>query len=486
MYKNNYWFFILIFLLSLNHTQLMGQKCHNRIIVDGLMHDWEGCETYCSDKIDDGKDVDFTRMWVTNDEKYLFIRIQLAKPLSLVDYNSLFLEIDGDHNAATGYRVNGIGAELGWGFGLRYGFYKHFSSADYISNLDVRYVILPSFTSTDFEIAIKLDAAPIRNEKIFTADTIEILLWDKQVGGDLLPDSGHVFHYVIQKAISSPYQPLSIEPPFETSLRLMTWNVFYDGLIDTIRQPIFGKVFKAIQPDIIVMEECWHSQANEVKQLFDQWLPLQKGSWKVIHTGEGLMLVSRYPVVKADPIFVGDNRNIAAYSIKTDLFNLDTLLLIGVHLSCCAQDNERIAETQAIMHYLGKHYSIGRNEDKLLRLPVVIAGDFNLVGSEIPYRNIVSNQLTGAREPWFTDLAPHQIDRPMAYTWRDYSKIFSPSRLDYIFYSPLLNPIHSYIFNILYLDENSLKRYGLKPTDLRICSDHLPLVVDFVPTVSPK
>ena len=185
-------------------------------------------------------------------------------------------------------------------------------------------------------------------------------------------------------------------------------------------------------------------------------------------------------------IIVGDNHNIAACSIQTDLPYPDTLILIPVHLSCCSLDKERIAETQAIMYYLEKNYSVWRKEDTMLRLPVVITGDFNMVGSEIPYYNIITIQLTQAQKPWFTDLAPHQIDRPLAFTWSDYSKAFSPNRLDFIFYSPLLNAVYSFVFHLLYLNENWLEKYGLNPLDLHFCSDHLQLVSDFALAASPN
>jgi hypothetical protein len=69
---------------------------------------------------------------------------------------------------------------------------------------------------------------------------------------------------------------------------------------------------------------------------------------------------------------------------------------------------------------------------------------------------------------------------PLANTWRDQSKTFSPSRLDYFFYNPLtIEPTKAFVIATEEIPVHKLSEFKLQKNDTYIASDHLPVVIDF-------
>ena len=92
------------------------------ITIDGEFEDWADVVASVIDNKGDGMGaVDFTRIWLADDDRFLFIRIEATEDFDLSDDNSILLYIDTDANSATGIKVGGIGAELEWRLGDRFG-----------------------------------------------------------------------------------------------------------------------------------------------------------------------------------------------------------------------------------------------------------------------------------------------------------------------------------------------------------------------------
>lgn len=471
---------ILWFLFFSQGVWAQGEITCLPVIVDGFTHEWPDWKSPGGDQdmvgslVDapgDGKDIDILGLQVTNDENNLYFRVILRKPYPLGENNSFFLELDTDNDPSTGYRINGIGAELGWQFGQRWGYYKDSEVADFMRHPGLGFLFVPPFTASEYEVMISLKAEPRPGKKLFSSDTIKVLLWDRTEGGDIAPDMGKTFTYVIHRRCRNSAVLPPVTPKPEEGFRVLSWNVFHDGLTDSARKDDFHKVIRLLDPDIINFIECWKTTADEVKQALTETLP---GTWYVVKYGEGVILASRFKIEEIIPVRPGANENIAGFRLglgKRDL------MFFSCHLSCCYFDQERILETQAIMAIINQ---VATFNDGNLKMPVILAGDFNIVGSDIPYRNLTTGTLHLSQKPVLRDLVPVQTDRPVATTWRDYQKLFSPARLDYIFYSPVnLEPLHSFILNTSLLDENTLSALGLDKDIMYRCSDHLPLVADF-------
>ena len=110
-----------------------------RIFVDGQFGDWQALPPLYADSTGDqtSGDIDFGRLWVTNDERFLFLRLEVGTEISLQSHNDITLFLDTDNNPATGQQVYGIGAELEWRFGALSGFF--FGEIDSPSICQVQY-----------------------------------------------------------------------------------------------------------------------------------------------------------------------------------------------------------------------------------------------------------------------------------------------------------------------------------------------------------
>ena len=103
--------FLLVFTSILNAQSLP-------IFLDGRVDDWNVAVPTYIDNEGDGNDYDFRNFSVTNDEEFLFIKLDLSPECELTEGNNLLsLYIDGDNDSTTGLAINGIGAELEWDFG---------------------------------------------------------------------------------------------------------------------------------------------------------------------------------------------------------------------------------------------------------------------------------------------------------------------------------------------------------------------------------
>lgn len=110
-----------------------------RIFMDGDLSDWQNLIPLYSDSIGDqvSGDIDFGRLWVANDERFLFLHIEVGTEISLQNGNDITLFLDTDNNPSTGTQVYGIGAEFEWNFGNRTGFFV--IGIDSLSIYEVQY-----------------------------------------------------------------------------------------------------------------------------------------------------------------------------------------------------------------------------------------------------------------------------------------------------------------------------------------------------------
>ena len=130
--------------------------------------------------------------------------------------------------------------------------------------------------------------------------------------------------------------------------------------------------------------------------------------------------------------------------------------------------------------------------------PIVVIGDFNLVGDARQLDTLLSGPGTregpspdGSGPDWdgtdLADLLPYHNGAPETYTWRSsWRSGFSPSRLDLVIYTDsVLTPVKSYILCTETMETEEPSAYGLCRGDSSTLSDHCPIVVDFVFSPAP-
>lgn len=464
------------------------------ITIDGKFDDWTNDLQQHVDADETLNNVDLLSFQVTNDEEFLFIKLELDTEINLKEddpvNHSIYLYLDADNNASTGLEVqNGFGADLGLNFSDLSGDFHVSPSVD-IPFAAVSLRMGPTITSTIFEIAIARDAVPDYIHPLFSGNTVKILFknWSN---GDELPDEDSPFSYTFDDTPVDPYIPIALEKSVPEQIRLVAYNTLFNGLTIQARQPHFERILKALDPDIIAFSECYDTPVSTVQGLLDDWLPtVTTDGWHLTKVGD-LITASRWPILQTWPFIY------RSYPVLIDLpetYPRD-ILVTNSHLSCCGNNTDRqlqIDEYNAFFKQL-KEEGAGLGFTELT--PFIYAGDMNLVGYAEQLNSLLTGDIvninqfgTGAAPDWDgTDIQDElslQTDKRMAYTWRNDFSSYPPGRLDYIIYSDYTLQVEkSFVLQTEIMPSNRLAQYNLNANDTGSASDHFPVVADFSITV---
>ena len=472
-----------------------------RIYLDGQFNDWQPLSPLHSDPPGDVQngDIDFYRLWMSNDEHYLFFKIEIGAELNLQDGNAITLYLDTDNNSQTGIAIHGIGAELMWNFGNRVGSFTANGNTITIRQNQIGVVSAPTVSDSIFEIAISRTAQPDGQNPLFTGTDIRIVLHDQGPGGDFLPDAPGGVNFSFDNAALPPLSSISIAKTDTNSIRTLSYNVLSDGFFDSNRLPYFTRVLQALQPDIIGFQEIYGHSAQETVDMMESILPSGgQQQWYGAKVAPDVIAVSRYPIVNTFPI-EGYNTNSYNGAFLIDLTpKFDTqLLFIVAHTPCCNNNQGRQYEIDAIMAFIRD----AQNGDGVLTLPpytpILIVGDMNLVGDAQQLRTLLTGEIINTNPfgesfipDWdgtnLQDLLPRHINLPMFFTWYSETSYFSPGRLDFMIYTDsVLETVKSYLLFTPSLPPDTLSAYNLQPDDAILASDHLPVINDIV-VVTPN
>lgn len=89
----------------------------SNITLNGDFTDWNGITAAYTDASGDGAPGDIHQIFIANNDTHLFIRVTFHSAVNPNSGNSLFIGVDNDSNAATGYDVYSlglVGTEAGW------------------------------------------------------------------------------------------------------------------------------------------------------------------------------------------------------------------------------------------------------------------------------------------------------------------------------------------------------------------------------------
>ena len=264
--------------------------------------------------------------------------------------------------------------------------------------------------------------------------------------------------------------------------RVANANVLWNGLADEERGPRLGRMLAAADADAFTLQETIAQADQPDRNRGEEPDPegaaeataasLSErlgGEWNVVADGLGCVVASRHPLQAVE---VRDARAAAAIvDVDGNGFDETDPLVASIHLKCCGyagsdEDLRRMGEVVNLARSL-RRAADGR--------PVVVAGDFNLVGSSLP-RDLLMSPLTLGLE----EVVPLQLGDGSATTWRGLrpNESFWPGRLDLVLHSPTLDPLQSFAVDTADLDLAALEGMGLRSDD-SLGSDHLLLVTDF-------
>ena len=489
----NWNYSLIIFLLFI----ISCSKQPNQIYIDGRFTDWQHLSPAYEDNIGGhltGK-IDFGKLWITNDAEYLYLCIEVGTKINLQDDNEMVVFIDTDNDSSSGERINGIGADLVYHFGKRKGtFYPGIHQKDAqsdsitISQYSIGLVTSPTVTSDQFEIAIKRSSLPDGKSPLFHEKGFRMIIRDLAKGGDVLPNESGGIEYIFKNSTPKKPMPIALKQENPNSLRIMTYNVLADGLLKPGQFPSMSKIIKAIQPQIIVFQEIYnHDAETALKQIEKIIPPTEQLQWYSVKEGQDVIIISRYPIENSTSI---DGNG----AFLLDLYPKfeSKLLLIGAHLPCCANNEGRRNEIDALMQFIRETKESESEIPLSKNTPIIILGDCNLVGDAQQLQTLLTGDIQdtirfGSRfsPDWdyssFADLLPYCINMPFAFTWYDRYSSFSPGRLDFMIYSDsVIQPVKKFVLFTPAIPADTLATYGLKSDDVLNASDHLPVIADFI------
>ena len=485
-----------LFLFIFSLITLSSQPQALPIYIDGTYNDWENAQHSIEDEIS-GEEIDFIKFTVTNDNDFLFIKLEFSQEIDLTEDNEVYLDIDTDNNSSTGWPVNGIGAEMDWNFGQRFGYLNEGNSTEYIYFNDIQLRLLPTITSNIFEIAVGRHVKPNGTDYLFTGDTIKLCFTNDVSNGDKIPDGGQTFTYVFDNTNVPPPEPILLQKDDDDLLRLMSYNIQNDfendigGLDDPERIPGLERIFTAISPDIITMNECWNTSQTTAQNFLNINLPTgTEIGWYTNKLDEANITASRFPIVQSWIVLSG--RRLTACLIDLPDNYKNDILVVSAHFKCCDGDYTRQLEADAFVSFILDAKTPGGVIDLPENTPFVLMGDLNLVGlsqqlKTLLYGDIQNTSTFGPAAPpdWddseLADLISRQTDKRMAYTWRNDWGSYPPGRLDFMIYSNSVMEVDkAFTLQTEVMPLERLDLYGLDELDTKTSSDHFPKVADFV------
>lgn len=290
-------------------------------------------------------------------------------------------------------------------------------------------------------------------------------------------------------------------------VRIMTYNTHGSFIADSGTDASFNRIFVAMQPDIICFEEIASSvTANAVATRLNTIMPIGGTGWQIhfgILGGTRNAIASRYPLTltRTDTIPESSTRGVTI--ALADLPNTDYALdvyLLGVHLKCCgnpggSEDASRQRSADAIANWLGDARGVARPSGNNIVLPadtpIIVLGDFNLVGGPQPETTLITGDIQNegtfgpdVKGDWdntnLFNINPLDPFTGSNITWQS-SGSFPSSNLDRMMVTDsAFNIANSFVLNTSTMTSAALAAAGLQSGDTLTSnsSDHLPIMVD--------
>ena len=471
---------------------LVGAGSPPRIVIDGRFDDWGPIQPTLIDPVDAvGETIDLRELRLTSDGRFVHLLVDFGRTVNIQKLDvavHLVLDIDGDQ--ATGRHTLGLnGADLDIILSPtdRAGGVALVSTAPFAPSLnpyDLGFTFGPTYASRRFEFRIERGAKLAGIPAVLAGSRMQgkIVCTDPQ--GSIIDQTAAFGCDLAPLRIAEQTATAQIPVRIPGALRIMSWNAANGALIEN-PEP-FARVLTAIDPDVIFLQELTdRNSASQLESFFNHRLsPETSNKWTVV-IGEGggnlrCAVASRLPLESAEPFELlpypdWPQRSLRVAGAFVQLAN-KRLLCVSVHLRCCGgigsqQDFIRILEAETIREELRK-LAESQTFDG-----VIVAGDFNLVGSRRPL-DLLTTQLdiTGLS---LIEAEPYQLDSSSNATWSDRAQPFAPGRLDYLLFSDRTMALrNTFVLDARDLSPNALRRLGLRSDDTAAASDHFPVVAD--------
>ena len=479
---------------------LVGESSPPLIVIDGRFDDWDPVQPTLIDPVDAlGETIELREVRLASDGRFVHLLVDFGRTVNIQKLDvAVHLVLDVDGERSTGRLTFGLsGADLDiilspdapLGRDRRPGgvaLVSTMPNAPSLNPYDIGFTFGPTYASRRFEFRIergaKLAGIPtvlaggrMQGRIVCTDPEGSIIDQTAVFGSDLAP---------LRIAEQTATAQLPSKSPGAGAIRLMSWNAANGSLFDN-PEP-FVRVLAAIDPDVIFLQELTdRSSAAQLESFLNRrLLPDGSNQWHVVFGAGGgnlrCAVASKLPLESAEPFELLPYPDWPQRSLRVAgafvQFANKRLLCISVHLRCCGgigsqQDFIRILEVETIREELRKLAESGTFDG------VIVAGDFNLVGSRRPL-NLLTTRLdiTGLS---LIEAEPYQLDGLSNATWSDRKQSFVPGRLDYLlFSSSTLALRNTFVLDARDLNPDALHRLRLRSDDTASVSDHFPVVAE--------
>jgi endonuclease/exonuclease/phosphatase family metal-dependent hydrolase len=422
--------------------------------IDGRFDDWSEAHLLATDAEGDGTGAfDLSRVYAQSRGSELYLRFDVGVVQNLLagapsdGTLQLLLDLAGAGHLAIDFRKRTVTVHDGAESALRW----H----------DVRFLSGPSFGASEFELRIDLARFGIGPGSTIGIDF---------AGSDAL-DAPASFAF----ATPSP-EPLR-RPAARaagTRFRIANLNTLFSGLTKIgLQGQRLGRLVRAAGADIYAFQEEYESSADQLSTRLSALDPRGDGaSWNV-HKVTDNVIASSSPV---HAVPSGDDFHAAAV-VEVGGPGASVLVL-SIHPSCCgyvgsAEDETRVGQMEAVVSTVST-FRAGGFGDALAAFknaPVIVLGDWNLVGSRTPLTML-------ERQLGLVHLKVPQLVGEQITTWRDDRSSFPPGLLDLVAHQQELVPGARFVLDTADLLPFELEALKLEAGD-SLGSDHLLVVADF-------
>ena len=455
---------ILIVLATVSMTKAVTAQ---GIVLDEDFSDWSAIEQL-DDQGDNGSSLGLESLAITNDEDFLYLKIDFDREINLQSEN-VILDIENQS------------FRLEYKFGEGEGRLFRSGIVSDVFHPNIKLISSPTVSSTEFELRIGR-AWDIGSNAVTLDNNIQVVMRNG-INGDRLPNSGSIT-YTFDESLELEISPFSPEKFSETDMRVCSYNVLRDQIFESESRAAYTRLLNAINADIYCFQEIWdHDSEQLLNRLFNIFGVLDGTEWFDAKRGGDIIIISKYPILFA--------REIAGNGVFVVDKDGQDVMVVNVHFACCERDNDREEEIDALLRFLREARLGNENYDLEEGTPIIITGDTNFVGNADQLEAILSGDIfnNGFNGPDFnpdwdggrlTDVKPLTANTNVSYTWfSDFSR-FSPGRLDFVFYTDSqLERQNAFVLDTRALSSAQLNQNGLEFLDSNLASDHRPIIADF-------
>jgi len=496
-------FFVLLFAFSVVADE-------PTIVLDGEFDDWSGIKPAVSDPTGDASTpsmIDFGDVRVTSTPNYAHLFIELGNTINIqrLDGTAQLL-LDCDDDQTSGKRVRNMpGVDVivsfsprdpeqpnrpGRGIGLRSVTYTapEVRPDAQLDAYDIDFAFAPTYADDRVECRLKRGADLPETPPFLVGESFSFKLVYRSKHGTIADQTEIVSAELVPHDKSSESAHAADADALTradgTDLRVLSWNAQYGAIFE--KTDNFSRVIRAGQADLVLFQELSHQQnARDLQQFFKSHVD-GEANWRVLYgRGGGDLrcgIVSRVPI---EPVAALDmipypgwpDREIRAMGGLVHV-NDQRVLVVSLHLKCCGragseEDQKRVLEVNAIRDAVSEALENIEKPDA-----IILAGDFNLVGSRKPLDVLIDDfDLDDSDLAVVPTLQP---DGASHITWHDSRMPFVPGRLDYmVFSNSTLSRLKSFSMDTRDLPKSLRRQYNLQRNDSLSASDHFPLIADF-------